>query len=187
MIWLEALMSLMGSSAVGSALGGVFAYLNRKADMEAKKADQAHEQARWGHDANMRDKDLAVAQAEAQGRKEVAIVEGDALVGAAQMKAIADVQVAEKITADEIKAAGKMGFVFVLVSAWIKSIRPGLTVAVGAAALYLNWMLIMLLAKNWDQFSTDTWFQLGLQAFTWVTAQASMMFGYWFVSRGVGK
>lgn len=184
---LEIIMSLLGSSAVGSVIGGIFAFLNRKADAEAKRLDMEHERAKWGFEATMRDKDLEIAKAEAQGKKEVAIIEGEALVGAAQLKAIADVQVAERVTADEIKAAGKWGFLFVWVSVWIKSIRPTLTVLVGTAALVLNIVLIWLMAQNWSQFSTDTWFQFGQQALTWVTAQASMMFGYWFVSRGVGK
>lgn len=183
----EFIVTLLGSSAVGSAIGGIFAYLNRKADLQAKQMDQAHEREGWVHKAAMRDKDLAVAQAEAQGKKEVAIVEGEALVAAAQLKAIADVQVAEKVTADEIRAAGKWGVLFVWVSVFIKSIRPGLTVMVGSTAVALNVALIYMMFRNWDQFSTDTWFQFGQQALVWITGQASMMFGYWFVARGVGK
>lgn len=184
---ISAILSLLGSSAVGSIIGGIFAFLNRKADIEAKKLEQAHEQARWSHDANMRDKDLAIAQAEAQGKKEVAIIEGEAMVGAAQLKAIADVQVAERITAEEITAAGKLGWLFVLTSVFTKLIRPVLTVAVGAASLYLNWIVIGHLTEGWASMDKAQQMEVGMQAFSWVTAQASMMFGYWFVSRGVGK
>jgi hypothetical protein len=184
---ITAIISLLGSSAVGSIIGGIFAFLNRKADAEAKKLELEHERARWTHDLAVRDKDLEIAKAEAQGKKEVAIIEGEALVGAAQLKAIAEVQVAERVTAEEITAAGKWGFLLVWVSVFTKSIRPVLTLALAAAALYLNWIVIAKLTANWETMSAAQQYDAGMQAFAWVTAQASMAFGYWFVSRGAGK
>lgn len=183
----EGIMALLGSSAIGSLIGGIFAFINRRADIEAKRVDYAHEQARWGHDLTVKDKDLEYARIEAQGKMAVAVEEGNALVDAARAKAIADITVAERITPEEIKAAGKWGFLLVWANVFNKAIRPVLTVALAAAALWLNWLVIHMMTRNWAEFSTDTQFQIGMQAFSWVTAQASMAFAYWFVSRGTGK
>ena len=184
---LEAFLSILGSSAVGCIIGGIFALLNRKADAEAKKADQDHERAKWSHDLEVKSRDLEIVKAEAQGRKDVAVIEAGAAVDVAQLNAIAQVQVAERVTPDEITAAGKLGWMYVIVSVFIKSIRPTLTVAVGFTALVVNVYLLKLMSENWNQFSTDTWFQFGQMALMWVTGQASMMFSYWFVARGTGK
>lgn len=184
---ISAILSLLGSSAVGSIIGGIFAFLNRKADADMKRLELDHEKAKWDHELKAREKDLEIAKAEAQGRKEVAIIEGEALVGAAQMKAIAEVQVAERVTPEEIQAAGKWGFLFVWVSVFTKAIRPVLTIALAVAALYLNWIVIGRLTQGWDALTQERQFEVGMQAFAWVTAQASMAFGYWFVSRGAGK
>lgn len=184
---MEGIIALLGSSAIGSFIGGIFAFLNRKADLESKKADHIHEQAGWSHELSVKDKDIEYAKVEAQGRKEIAILEGESRIESARMTAIGVVATADSITAEDIKAAGKFGWVLVWAGAFNRLIRPVLTVCLAAAAIYLNWIVIHMMTRNWEQFSTDTQFQIGMQAFSWVTAQASMAFAYWFVSRGVGK
>lgn len=184
---IASIIALLGSSAFGSIIGGIFAILNRKADVEVKRLELAHEQAKWTHDATMRDKDLAIAQAEAQGKKEVAIIEGDAVIESARMGAIGQIAAAERVTAEEIKAAGKWGFLLVWASVFNKLIRPVLTVLLAAAALYLNWLLIHHMTDGWADMTPAQRFEAGMQAFAWVTAQASTAFAYWFVSRGSGK
>ena len=181
---IAALLSLLGSSAVGSLIGGVFAFLNRKTDIDVKRMELAHERERWAHDLAVRESDLAIAREEAKSRLGVAIVEGDATVEAARMGAIAAAQAADKISADEIKAAGKLGWVFVLASAFNKLIRPTLTVLLAFCALYINWLVIDRMTTSWPDMPATQRFEAGMQAFAWVTAQASMAFGYWFVSRG---
>lgn len=184
---IAALLSLLGSSAVGSLIGGVFAFLNRKTDIEVKRIELAHETDKWAHDLKVRESDLAIAQAEAQSKKDVAIIEGDATVDAARATAIAQIQVAERITADDIKAAGKWGFLLVWANVFNKMIRPVLTVILAFSALYLNWMVINRLTEGWGVMTPSQQFEVGMQAFAWVTAQASTAFSYWFVSRGTGK
>lgn len=184
---ISAILSILGSSAVGSIIGGIFAFLNRRADVEAKRMDLEQEQARWAHDLAVKDKDLQIAQAEAQGRKDVAVIEGEAMVGAAQVRAIADVQAADKVTPEEIKAAGWWGFLYVWAAVFNKLIRPTLTIVLAGAALYLNYLVIDKLITSWPSMTPAQQYDAGMQAFAWVTAQASMAFGYWFVSRGTGK
>ena len=184
---IASLLALLGSSAVGSLIGGIFAFLNRKTDIEVKRIELAHETDKWAHDLKVRESDLAIAQAEAQSRKDVAVIEGDASVDAARAIAIGQIAVAEKVTAEEIKAAGKWGFLLVWASVFNKLIRPALTVLLAFAALYLNWMVIGKLTDGWAGMTPAQQYEAGMQAFAWVTAQASTAFSYWFVSRGTGK
>lgn len=181
---IAAILSLLGSSAIGSLIGGVFAFLNRKTDIEVKRIELAHEKDKWSHELGVRESDLAIAREEAKAKLDVAIVEGNATVDAARMAAIGQIAMAEQVNADDIKAAGKFGWLLVLASTFNRLIRPVLTLALAAAALYINWMVIEMLVKNWPAMSQTQQYEAGMQAFAWVTAQASMAFGYWFVSRG---
>lgn len=184
---IASLLALLGSSAVGSLIGGVFAFMNRKTDIEVKRIELAHEVQKWSHDLAIRESDLLIAREEAQSRKDVAIIEGDATVDAARAIAIGQIAVAEKVTAEEIKAAGKWGFLLIWASVFNKLIRPVLTVLLAFAALYLNWMVIGRLTDGWATMTPIQQYDAGMQAFAWVTAQASTAFSYWFVSRGTGK
>lgn len=184
---IAALLSLLGSSAVGSVIGGIFAFLNKKTDFDVKRLELDHEARRWEHDLKLRDKDLDLARLEAQGRLDVAVVEGDSVVESARMTAIAQSQQADRISADEIRAAGRMGWLLVLGSAMRSWIRPVATVVLTAAAIYLNWMLIDKLAAGWATLTPLQQYESAMQAFAWITGQAGAALGYWFVSRGTGK
>jgi hypothetical protein len=59
--------------AFGSIIGGIFAFLNKKSDLDTKRLELEHERNKWAHDLQVKDKDLDYARIEAQGRKEVAI------------------------------------------------------------------------------------------------------------------
>lgn len=181
---IAALIALLGSSTVGSLVGGIFAFLNRKVDVDMRKLELEHEVAKWGFDLQKRAADLEIVKAEAQGRKEVAIVEGESTVEAARFDAIGKAQEADKITADEIKAAGTWGWLLVLASALRGFIRPVITIVLVGAAVYLNWVLIGRLTEGWATLTPAQQFEAGMQAFAWVTGQASAVLAYWFVSRG---
>lgn len=174
------LLSLLGSSAVGSLLGGIFAFLNRKTDVDLKKLE-------FEHDLALRRFDLETAQAEAAGKLQVAVVEADGMVESARMTAIGQSHMADKIDAAEIQAAGKLGWMLVLASALRSFIRPAMTLVLVGAALYLNWVLIERLALTWPTLTPDQQYDAAMQAFAWVTGQASAVLGYWFVSRGASK
>lgn len=181
------IIALLGSSAIGSLIGGIFAFLNRKTDITVKQMELSHEKDKWDHELKVRESDLAIAKEEAKGKLDVAVAEGEAAFDMARMNAIATVQANEKITAEEIKAAGNLGWLFVLASVFNKLIRPVLTVILAFAAIYLNWLMIDKLVNNWPTMTQAQQFDAGMQAFAWVTAQASTAFAYWFVSRGTGK
>lgn len=184
---LSAILSILGSSAFGSILGGVFAFLNRKTDLEAKKLDLQHEAARWGHELHVKDKDLEYAKLEAQGRKDVAIVEGEAAIESARMAAIGAAQQADRVTAEELRSAGKLRWLLVLAMAVNKWVRPVATVVLAAAAISVNLMLMERLTDGWATLTPAQQFDAAMQAFAWITGQASAALGYWFVARGSSK
>ena len=184
---IAALLSILGSSAVGSILGGLFAFLNRKSDIDVKRMDLDHERAKWDHDLKLRDKDMEFAIMESKGRMDVAIVEGDASIETARMQAIAVSHQADQISADEIRAAGSWGWLLVLGSAMRAWIRPLATVVLTTAAIYLNWLLIDKLTAGWAALTLAQQYESAMQAFAWITGQAAATLSYWFISRGTGK
>jgi hypothetical protein len=181
---ISAILAILGSSTVGSLLGGIFALLNRKADREAKLVDNQHELAMAQHQLALREKDLEIAKQEAQGRKEVAIIETDGIVEAERMKAIAATQLADQISPAELKAAGGMRPLLVFAAASNRLIRPLATVLLAGSAIYINHLLLQYFTANWSQLTTAQQFEISMQAFAWLTGQASAVLGYWFVSRG---
>lgn len=175
---IAAILSILGSSAVGSLIGGVFAFLNRKADLEAKRLDQTHE-------LELRRADMELAKLEADGKLQVAVVEADGSIESARMVAIGQAHAADALSAQQIKAAGRLGgLLLVLTDVFRRLIRPALTVALVGAALVLNWLLIDRLAHTWPSLTPVQQLDAAMQAFAWITGQASMVLGYWFISRG---
>lgn len=181
---LSAILAILGSSTVGSLLGGIFAWLNRKADIEAKRLELAHEVDKWAHELQVKDKDLEYARQEIAGKTEVAVIEGDSQVEAARMAAIAASHAADKITAEELAAAGKWAPFLILAAAVNKAVRPLLTAALAGTAIWMNVVLTQMLMEAWPDFTPNQKLDAGMQAFAWITGQASAVIGYWFVSRG---
>lgn len=184
---LSALLTILGSGTFGSLIGGLFAFLNKKSDLQAKQMDLDQEARRWAHDLSMRDKDLEYAKAEAAARKDVAIVEGEATIEAARMAAIAKSQESENVTAAELEAAGGWKWALVLSSAYRKGLRSLLTTVVGGAAIVANFAIAWHIFTTWDKLGAEQQMTLALQSLAWVSAQASMMFSYWFMSRGTAS
>lgn len=175
---ISAILALLGSSAVGSIIGGVFAFLNRKADIEAKRLDH-------GHELELRRADMELARLEAEGKLQVAMVEADGAAEAARMAAIGQAHQADALDAAQIKAAGKTGgLLLVLTDVFRRLIRPVITVALVGASVWLNWVLIERMGHGWANLSPAQQYDAAMQAFAWITGQASAVLGYWFVSRG---
>lgn len=178
------LLTLLGSSSFGAILGGIFAIINRKADIEAKRLDLDHETKRWAQDLQLRAADLEIARQEAQGRKDVAIVEGEATIEAARFSAIEAANKADDVTAEELKAAGKWRWALVLSSAYRKSLRSILTTVVCGAAVVINLVIAWQFIDAWADLDQTARRELIGQALAWISAQASTMITYWFVARG---
>ena len=176
------LASLFGP-LLGSGLGLLGAWVKGKQDLEVKKLDLDDADKSRAHELLLRDKDIEVAKAEAQGRKEVAIIEGEAQTETARFTAIAEIDKAEQVTADEIKAAGWWGWLLVMVDAMRKSVRPVLTYALVGSSLWLNAEVLGYFLRDWASLTQGQKFDAGMQSFAWVTTQASSIITYWFMTR----
>lgn len=79
---MSAILSILGSGAFGSALGSLFQWLNRKAEIQAKSAEYKHAEAM----IDLQNKqaialaDKAMQQTREQGEQAVAKLEADAFV-----------------------------------------------------------------------------------------------------------
>jgi hypothetical protein len=177
---LSAILAILGSSTVGSLIGGIFAFLNKKADIEIRRLDHAHE-------LELRKEDRELAKIEAEGRLQVAVAESEGEIESSRMTAIGQAHAADNLGAEEIKSAGGWAWLLILTDAFRRLIRPVLTLLLVSMALYLNWLLVERLGTGWDALSTEQKYDAAMQAFAWITGQASAVLGYWFVSRGQSK
>ncbi len=168
---LAALLAILSSSTVGTIVGGVIGWFNRRTDLQSKQLDQAHERAKWASELAAKDKDLAIMQAEANGKREVAVVEGQATVEKAAYEAMS-----AAYAEDSAPSTGAM-------DGLRKSVRPVLTYVLVESALVVNGVLAWLMLKYWATLDKETQTQLVLGAVAWITAQASAVIGFWFVSR----
>ena len=178
------LLSILGSSAVGSIIGGVLAFLNRKNDLELRRLDNAHDLNRWVHEKELRQVDIEVAKAEAAGNFRVAQAEADGLFEAERMKAIADIENADNITADEIRAAGKLGWVFVFASAYRRSIRPLVTTVLVVTVLLIDFQLLSEVTSSPGAMTPELRRAMLNDVTSWLFGQTAVVLGYWFVARG---
>lgn len=182
------LLTFLSSSGFGSILGGFMGYFNRKVDLQQKVLDLAHEKDKWAHELALREADLKQVAAEAAGKREVAVIEGDASIETARMVAISATQAADKLDPEELKQAGWWSWTLVLADAFRRFIRPGATVVLLAGAIYLNYLMIeKVLSADWAGMTIEQRYALGKDAIAWVCSQASAALSYWFVSRGSAK
>lgn len=185
-------LEFLGSSVFGTALGGLFAWLNKRNELEAKRLDHAHAEKQWAAQREervaMRAVDLQITQAEAQGAKDVAVAEGDARIEAARMGALAAAQAADKVTAEELQAAGGWRGFLVLAATLNKLIRPVATITLTYYAVRLSMVLTeRMTGADWGVFSQQQKLDAGMEGYRWLTVQASAALGYWFMNRSSGK
>lgn len=185
---LTALLAFLGSSGFGSLLGGLMGWLNRRVDVDVKRLEMDHEKARWDHERAMRAADLEQVKAEAAGRREVAVVEGEASVESARMAALAAAYASDKLDAEEVKAAGWWSWTLVLSDAFRRVIRPAVTVALLTVTLYLDVLLVDRWQRtDWASLTPQQRYDLMATVFAWIGAQTSAAVSYWFVARGSSK
>jgi hypothetical protein len=176
------LASLLGP-LFGSGLGLLGAWVKGKQDLEVKKLELDDAAKSRTHELLLRDKDIEVSKAEAQSRKDVAIIEGESQIESSRFAAIAEIEKSDQVSADEIKAAGGMSWLLVIVSAMRKSVRPVLTYALVGSSLWLNAEVLGYFLKDWQSLNQTQKFDAGMQSFAWVTTQASAIITYWFMTR----
>jgi hypothetical protein len=161
---------------MGTLLGGLFAFLNKRQDAQI-------EMAKLQHDLVIRDKDIELAREEAKGQMFIAAETTEA----ARFAAIGASAEADKLDAETVKQAGGWKFLFVLSDAYRRAMRPAITTALLGAALWANYVVFTRLGDAWPTLTPQQQLDIVLQAFGWVTGQASACVAYWMVSRGQAK
>lgn len=179
----EVILAGMSSGALSTIAGACLAWLNRKTDMANKLADQAHERNRWVHEAAQKTRDMEIAKGELDARERISMGEKDADFNSARVKAIADIEHADKVAAEEIKAAGGLGWLLVLVSASRRVVRPWATAWLLGSATLMSFAIIAYFLLNGGKLTEIQWFNLAQGAAAWVWTQAGICTGYWFMAR----
>jgi predicted DNA binding protein len=178
------LIALLGSSAFGSIIGGAFAWLNKKNDLQIKAMEIEQENKRLAHELASKRLDMELIQAEAKGKAEVAVIEGNTSIETARMAAIAEAQKADALSSGVVKEAGWWKWVLIIPEGLRRLVRPVLTILLTTGALMITNSIMMKLENGWSDFTPTQRYELVIQAISWVMAQASAAISYWFVSRG---
>lgn len=175
---LALIISLFSSSGVGSLIGWLGGLLNRKVDLDAKKAEYAYNLA-------LRDKDLAETQAEVAGRIAVADREIDEAKETARgmIESAAYNAMAESYKEQSAPLGGKWAWV----DAVSKLIRPFVTLIFVAASLTLSGVVFYQAYRSGVVFTTDTWQAWLDYVVRWVFFQAGVVIGWWFANRPSGR
>ena len=185
-VLLTSLLAILSSSGFGAVLGLASGLLKQVLDTRAKKLDLEHEERRWASQLNSKRVDLEIAQAEASGRREIAIVEGAARVEESAYNALSAAYASDKISDAAWEAAknSTVGrFLLLAIETLQRSVRPLLTYVLTGSAIYLNIWVVDYADKMWLQMTIDQRYQIVTQIISWVLFQASAVLSYWFVNR----
>jgi hypothetical protein len=169
--------SILGSSILGSVVGAWAAWLKGKQELAVRKLELEHEGKRWVFE-------MEVAKAEAQNRKDVAMIESDSKIESTRMTAMAQAAASDAVTADEVREQGTFGkIVLACVSVVQKLIRPGLTMYLVYSAVAINILLLANFPTVFATMGVDKQYDMTMYGISWVFAQASACLGYWFFQR----
>lgn len=166
---IKVLGSVLGSNAVGSAIGWLGGLLNRKVDLEAKRIDNQDRAAQRAHEENLRRIDIEVLHAEAASRERVASIEAEGKVSVAGLDALQ-----ESYKHDAGLREGSFS----------KLVRPLLTFCFGVSALSMAAALLWVAFYVYEvRFSHEQWHDLVMFVVQWVFFQGGLTVGWWFANR----
>ncbi|MGL5785136.1 MAG: hypothetical protein ACRCYZ_06785 [Alphaproteobacteria bacterium] len=171
---LTTILSFLGGPVIGSLIGAVGGYFNRRLDVQLKRAEIEAETARRAadraHEVAMREWDIKVAQAEAEGKARLAVIEGTAAMEVARFDAIGKINQADAGHDDWIDGLRR-------------SVRPVMTYVLTLGALAVNGVLLWRMREVWPDLPAAERSQLVYAGISWVGTQASAALAFWFVSR----
>lgn len=162
---ITSLITLFSSGAVGSLIGLIGGYFNRKLDLEAKKVDHAHDLAKM-------DKDLIYMEKEYEQRTKIALVEAEGKTEVAGYEAMA-------ASYDYAPVEGN-GFG----AAFARMIRPFITLAFFFLTVYIFIQLNQKISIS--ILSSESMEKVYLTVIEWILFQAGITIGWWFANRQSG-
>lgn len=172
------LIGLLSSSGFGSLVGWVGGWLNRRVDLETKKAEYAY-------NLDNRDKDLAELKEEVAGRVAVA----DREVETARVNANGVIEsAAYNAMAESYKEqATKLGGKWAWVDAYSKLIRPLVTTIFVVVSLTISAYIVYKALNAGVTFTVEDWKEWITYVVHWVFFQAGVVIGWWFANRPSGR
>jgi hypothetical protein len=175
---LALIVSLFSSSGVGSLIGWVGGLLNRRVDLEAKKAE-------YQYNLDLRDKDLAETQAEVAGR--VAVADKAVEEAEATAAGITEQAAYNAMAASYEEQAKSLGGKWAWVDAVSKLIRPAVTLIFVIASLTISTYIVWKAFESGVTFTVDDWKEWLTYVIQWVFFQAGVVVGWWFANRPSGR
>lgn len=190
---LEILGTVFGASAGGGLLGLIGGLFRQWLDGQQRAQDLSVElqtlKEKNRHESDMRDKDLALMQAEAASQFKLEEMKGDNAIEAARFAAIGAMQAADKATFATGDTAANSPW-FIAVDCVRGLIRPVITILFDLAMLVIFGVLVALL---WDSLQAlfaakdpmivKPMFDLLFEVVKSIIFLATTATGYWFVAR----
>ncbi len=167
-----AIGKLLGSSAVGSVIGWVGGWLQRRQDLEVLRLEMADRPAQRQHELALRADDRETLRMEAESRERVASIETEGRVESAQLDAIAAGY------ASQFDGGGR-------IATFSSFIRPFTTMYFLIVSSVLTGVILWLAhsAGALDALGVDRWYGLVEYVVLWVLFHASIAIGWWFAMR----
>jgi hypothetical protein len=169
---LEIILGIFSSSGVGSIVGLVGGYFNRKLDLQAKEMDIADKANERAHEINKLNAEKEYMLQEAAAKLQVATVEGDAKVEAAGYDAMAaSYGFAATTSADGV------------VDKFSKIVRPLLTLFLFFFSIYVFYRINELVNQLGAPPDPQQVVKIWMQTIEWVLFQTGVCVGWWFAMR----
>lgn len=164
------IVKLLGSNAVGSALGWVGGWIQRRQDIELHRLDLADADKQRAHEIAQRRVDIEIMDREIAGKERIASIEAEGKVEAAALDAIAAGY------ATQFSGTGKaVGF--------SKVIRPLITLWFVVASSLLTGAVVWFAVRAGVQFTPEEWRAWLSYVLEWTMFQAGVVIGWWFAVR----
>ena len=171
-----AIIKLLSSAGFGTIFGGIMGFVNRKADLDAKRLEREEAKDRMAHELAMRDKDAAIMAQEWAQRTKVAEVEGAAKAEVAGFEAMG-----ESYKFAQPEKGTRM-------AAFSSFVRPFLSIgyffitSIGSA-----WIIYYAFAVQKITLSPEQWFELVMYVIAWIAFMGGATIGWWFAMRPGSK
>lgn len=161
---------LLGSNAVGSALGWVGGWLQRKQDIELRRLELADAEKQRAHELAQRRIDVEIMDREIAGKERIASIEAEGRIETAALDAIAK--------GYESQFSGEGWAV-----TFSRAIRPAVTLWFVLASTALSVAVVWLAVRAGIRFEAADWRAWLTYVLEWTMFQAGVVIGWWFAVR----
>ena len=168
-----AILAILKSGAVGSALGWIGGAIQKHQDLQVRKVELAFEEKKFAHDLELRRVDIEIMDREIAGKERIASIEAEGKVSVAQLDAIADGY------KTQFTGSGR-------VDAFSRLIRPIVTVYFVLTSTILTYLIFKSAIDSGVQFTQQQWHDWVSYVLEWIFFQSGVVIGWWFAMRASG-